>query len=98
MQPNHLIASLGWAKVKRESILERLSVTTSKCPSLYLWVPNSSSTAVTSSAARRWMLDMIVDRGGATAVSVPPAAGSVAWPAGRCSWSKNQPADRQGEH
>jgi len=66
------------------------------CPSTTLWVPNSSSTAVTSSVARRWMLDMIVDRGGATAVSELPAAGSVAWPAGRCSWSKNQPADRQG--
>jgi hypothetical protein len=39
---------------------------------------------------------MIVDHGGATAVSERPAAGGVAWPAGLCSRSKNQQALRQG--
>jgi hypothetical protein len=29
----------------------------------WLWVPNSSSTAVTRSVARRWLTGMIVDRG-----------------------------------
>ncbi len=42
-----------------------------------LWVPNSSSTAVTSSVARRWLSDLIVDRGGATAVSELSAAGGA---------------------
>ena len=43
-----------------------------------LWVPNSSSTAVTSSVARRWLSCVIVDRGAATAVSELSAAGG-AW-------------------
>lgn len=63
----------------------------------WLWVPNSSSTAVTSSVARRWMSGLIVDRGGATAVSELPAAGGVAWPSGLCSRAKNQQALRQGK-
>ena len=32
-----------------------------------VWVPNSSSTAVTSSFTRRWLSCVIVDRGGVTA-------------------------------
>jgi hypothetical protein len=36
-------------------------------------------TAVTGSVAQRWMSDMIVERGSATAVSEFPAAGGVAW-------------------
>jgi len=41
------------------------------------WVPNSSSTALTSRVPRRWLLGVIVDRGGATAVSKLPAVGGA---------------------
>jgi hypothetical protein len=54
-----------------------------------LWVPNSSSTAVTCGLARGWLSGMIVGRGGATALSHLPAAGGVAWAAGPSSRSKD---------
>ena len=57
---------------------------------LSLWVPNSSSMAVTSSFTLRWMSGMIVDHRGATAVSELPAAAGMAWPSGLRSRSKNQ--------
>jgi hypothetical protein len=60
-------------------------------------VPNSSSTVVTSSVARRWMSGVIVDHGGATAVSERPAAGGMAWRAGLCLRQNNQQAPRQGK-
>jgi hypothetical protein len=47
-----------------------------------LWVPNSSSTAVTCGIARRWLSGMIVGRGGATALSHLPAARGMAGTAG----------------
>jgi hypothetical protein len=47
-----------------------------------VWVPNSSSTAVTCGLARRWLSGMIVGRGSTTALSHLPAAGGVAWTAG----------------
>lgn len=65
---------------------------------LTLWVPNSSSTAVTSSVAQRWLSDMIVDRGSATAVSELPAAGGT-WlglPAGVRGRRISKPADKGG--
>jgi hypothetical protein len=43
-----------------------------------LWVPNSSSTAVTSSVARWWLSGVIIDRGAVTTVSERSAAGR-AW-------------------
>ena len=50
----------------------------------HLWVPNSSSTAMTSSFTRRWRSGVIVYHGGAIAVSERPAAGGVAWSSGLC--------------
>jgi hypothetical protein len=94
------MAALGVARASDEALLAAanadLVVTSLDDVDVTVWVPNSSSIAVTSSVARRWLSGMIVDHGGATAVSELPAAGGVAWPAGRCSRSTNQQAPRQG--
>jgi hypothetical protein len=50
--------------------------------SAMVWVPNSSSTAVTCGITRRWPSGMIVGRGGAIALSHLPAARGMGGTAG----------------